>query len=49
MLSTKLMPWHIAVARRTFVTLTTFPLVWSECYWRTWHEVYRYPNGERRT
>ena len=39
----KLMPWQIAIARRTFVTWATLPWVWSEAYMKTWAEVYRYP------
>ena len=37
----KLMPWHMAVARRTFVTWATLPIIWSEAFWKTWYEVYR--------
>ena len=38
--ATKLMPWHIAVARRTFVALATLPMIVSETFWKTWAEVY---------
>lgn len=31
----------MAIARRTFVTFVTLPLIWSEAYWKTWYEVYR--------
>jgi hypothetical protein len=37
----KLLPWHMAVARRTFVAWVTLPIVWSEAFWKTWYEVYR--------
>lgn len=42
MIHNKLMPWQIAIARRTFVTWVTLPLIWSEAYWKTWNEVMRY-------
>lgn len=37
----KLTPWRIAVARRAFVTAVTLPIIWPECFWRTWYEVFR--------
>ena len=39
--ATKLYPWQVALARRTFVTMVTLPMIWSEAYWKTWYEVYR--------
>lgn len=43
MIRDKLTPWRIAMARRAFVTWATLPMIWSEAFWRTWHEVYRQP------
>lgn len=40
-LATKLMPWQIAIARRTFVTWFTLPAIWSEAYLKAWYEVYK--------
>jgi hypothetical protein len=40
-LTHKMLPWHVATARRTFILWTTLPLVVSEVFWRTWAEVYR--------
>ena len=37
----RLYSWQIAVARRTFVTWVTLPMIWSEAWLKTWHEVYR--------
>lgn len=39
--ATKLYPWQIAQMRRLFVLYSTVPLIWSEAFWKTWHEVYR--------
>lgn len=39
--ATKLHPWQVALARRAFVTWVTLPIIWSEAYFKTWHEVYR--------
>ena len=40
-MNSKMYPWQIALARRSFVTLVTLPIIWSEAYWRTWYEVWR--------
>lgn len=37
----KLLPWQIAQAVKTQTFFLTLPLVWSECYWTTWCEVFR--------
>lgn len=39
--ATKLYPWQVALARRSFVTYVTLPIIWSEAFWKTWYEVYR--------
>ncbi len=41
MIHNKQFPWQMAIARRTFVTFVTLPLICSEAYWKTWYEVYR--------
>ena len=38
-LQSKLAPWHIAVARRTFIAWATLPIIYSETFFRTWTEV----------
>lgn len=40
-MESKLYPWQVAVARRSFVTFVTLPIIWSEAFFKTWHEVYR--------
>ena len=40
-MATKMFPWQVALARRTFVTMATLPMIWSEAYWKTWHQVYK--------
>ena len=40
-IATKLYPWQVALARRTFVTWMTLPAIWSEAYLKAWWEVYR--------
>ena len=40
-LASKMAPWHLAIARRTFVTMATLPFIWGETFWKTWYEVYR--------
>lgn len=41
MLTSKLMPWHIAMMSKTFVAWATVPIIASETFWRTWYEVFR--------
>jgi hypothetical protein len=38
---TKLTPWYIGQARRSFVFWMTLPIQFSETFWNTWAEVYR--------
>lgn len=33
--------WHLAQSRKAWVAAVTLPLVISECFWKTWYEVYR--------
>lgn len=40
-MASKLAPWHIAIARRNFITMATLPMIWSECFWKTWYQVYK--------
>ena len=40
-MASKQTPWHIAIARRNFITMATLPMIWSECFWKTWYQVYK--------